>query len=135
MDDVLYLVHSVPKFDNTKQFINLDPSPLSNADHQFPGVYFSLITKQNRYREILYYSDNVLIFSKKLLEQKNWHININDYNGFINEENTFFSWELDKAVQKISENASDTEHSYVGNEVVFHDPVPFKYFMFIYSKI
>ena len=126
MEDVLYLVHTVETFDNTKQYVNLDPSPLEDVDHQFPGVYFTLITKQNRHREPLYYPDNVLIFSKKLLEQKNWHINMNDYNGFINEENTFFSWQLDKAVEKINKMAA-SKKSYVGNEVVFHDPVPIKF--------
>jgi len=122
MDDVLYLVHT--KSDG--KLVDLHPSPIENVNDQFPGVYFSLITKQNRYREPLYYENNILIYSKKLLEQRNYHININDYNGFINEQNTYFSWQLDKAVEKINEIASMNK-SHVGNEVVFHDTIPVSY--------
>jgi hypothetical protein len=124
MDDVLYLVHSVPKYDNTKPYVELCPSSITYD--QFPGVYFTLITKQNKFRESLYYPFNFLIFSKKLLLQHNYHININDYNGYINQENTYFSWQLDDAVKKIAEIAAGSK-SHVGNEVIFHDPVSLKY--------
>jgi hypothetical protein len=126
MDDVLYLVHSVPKYDNSKPFVNLCPSSINKADDQFPGVYFSLITKQNRFREPLHWAFNHLIFSKKLLFQYNYHINIYEYNGFINEENTYFSWQLDDAVKKINKKALINKN-FMGNEVVFHDPVSLKY--------
>jgi hypothetical protein len=122
MDDVLYLVHA--KYDG--KLVDLQPSPIENANDQFPGIYFSLITKQNRHREPLYYDNNILIYSKKLLEQQNYHININDYNGFINEQNTYFSWQLDKAVEKINHLVS-LNKSHVGNEVVFHDTIPLSY--------
>jgi hypothetical protein len=114
MNEILYLIHSTNNPFNINDINELIPSKLENAKEQFPGVYFSLITKNNIHTEPL--------FSKKLLEQKNYHINIRDYNGWINERNTFFSWELEKAVKKI--NNIDNE---IGNEVVFHDSISMKY--------
>ena len=122
MDDILYLIHSVDNPFDMNDITELMPSKLENAEKQFPGVFFSLITKHNIQTEPLYSHENILIFSKKLLEQNNYHINIRDYNGWINETNTYFSWELDKAVNKI--NIIDNE---IGNEVVFHDPISMKY--------
>ena len=122
MDEVLYLIHSTDNSFDINDIIELIPSKLENAEEQFPGVFFSLITKNNIHNEPLYSNDNILIFSKKLLEQKNYHINIRDYNGWINETNTFFSWQLDKAVNIINNIDND-----IGNEVVFHDPISIKY--------
>ena len=122
MDDILYLIHSTDNPFDINDIIELIPSKLENAEEQFPGVFFSLITKNNIHTEPLFSHDNILIFSKKLLEQKNYHINIRDYNGWINETNTFFSWQLDKAVDIINNIDND-----IGNEVVFHDPISIKY--------
>jgi len=122
MDRVLYLVHTKNYDINTTQWTELKTSGITDANHQFPGVYFTLITKDNIKKEELYHDKLILIFSKKLLEQQNYHININDYNGFINEKNTYFPWDLDKAVKKIKSNKKS-----IGNEVVFHDPIPMKY--------
>lgn len=122
MDDILYLIHSTDKSININDINELIPSKFENANEQFPGVYFSLITKYNINTEPLFSYKNILIFSKKLLLQKNFHINIRDYNGWINEYNTFFSWDLDKAVNII--NNFDNS---IGNEVVFHDPISIKY--------
>lgn len=122
MDDILYLIHAVDNPFNINDITELIPSKIENAEHQFPGVFFTLITKHNIRNEPLFSYDNILIFSKKLLEQKNYHINFRDYNGWINEENTYFHWELDKVVYKIN----NTENT-IGNEVVFHDSISMKY--------
>ena len=90
----------------------------STEDDQFPGVYFSLITKYNLKYERLFPGKNCLIFSKKLLEQQNYHINFVHYNGFINESNTYFSWELDKVIKKLKSHKGDFT-----NEVIFHDNI------------
>ena len=119
MDKVLYLIHSTHNFD--MNWNELKPSKIDDINHQFPGVYFTLITKNNLENQILYYSKNYLIFSKKLLEQENYHINIRDYNGFINEKNTYYSWNLDKAINKLNNKKNSM------NEIVFHDPIPLKY--------
>jgi hypothetical protein len=124
MDDILYLIHSTDNPFNINDITELIPSKLENAEQQFPGVYFSLITKNNIHTEPLYSHDNILIFSKKLLEQRNYHINIRDYNGWINESNTYFSWELDKAVNIINNFENN-----IGNEVVFHDSISIKYLL------
>jgi hypothetical protein len=122
MEDILYLIHSSDKELNINEIKELKPSKIENADDQYPGVYFTLVTKKNIRKEPLYSYKNILIFSKKLLEQKNYHINFRDYNGWINETNTYFSWELDKAVQRINNNDNT-----IGNEVVFHDSISMEY--------
>ena len=66
MDDILYLVHCVDNPFNINYITELIPSKIENAEHQFPGVFFSLITKHNIDTEPLYSYDNILIFSKKL---------------------------------------------------------------------
>jgi len=122
MEEILYLIHSVDNPFNINEIKELNPSKIENANHQFPGVFFSLITKKNIRTEPLYSHENILIFSKKLLEQKNYHINFRDYNGWINEKNTYLSWELEEAVKRINNNENN-----IGNEVVFHDSISMEY--------
>lgn len=117
-ENILYLLHTTDK--NIENSNELKKS--LNNDDQFPGVYFTLITKNNINYEKLFPAKKYLIFSKKLLEQQNYHINFIDYNGFINEYNTFFPWELDKVVKKIKLN-----RGVFLNEVVFHDNISLKY--------
>jgi hypothetical protein len=124
MEEILYLIHSTDKELNINEITELIPSKIEEAEQQFPGVYFSLITKNNIETEPLYSNKNILIFSKKLLEQRNYHINIRDYNGWINEKNTYFSWELEKAVKKIN-----SFQNWIGNEVVFHDAISIKHLL------
>ena len=119
MDDILYLVHCTSN-NNYEKWDALIPSEMDI--YQYPGVYFSLITKFNLNKEELYPAKYTLIFSKKLLQQNNYHINIYDYNGHINEENTYYPWNLDKVIEKINLN----KKAFM-NEVVFHDPIPMKY--------
>lgn len=125
MDEILYLVHTTYNFDyNWKE---LKTTSINNIQHQYPGVYLSLITKKNINKEELYGYNEILIFSKKLLEQENYHINIRDYNGYINEKNTYFPWELDKVIKKLNKPNKYN----IGNEVIFHDPIPLKYLCMI----
>jgi hypothetical protein len=119
MDDILYLLHCTAK-ETYEKWDALEPSEMDV--NQYPGVYFSLITKNNLLNETLYYSKYMLIFSKKLLKQQNYHINIQDYNGHINEENTYYPWNLDKAIDAINSD----KYKRI-NEVVFHDSIPMKY--------
>jgi hypothetical protein len=128
MEDILYLIHSSDKELNINEIKELKPSKIENANDQYPGVYFTLVTKKNIRKEPLYSYKNILIFSKKLLEQKNYHINFRDYNGWINETNTYFSWELDKAVNKLNNYKNR-----IGNEVVFHDSISMEY-LYLYIK-
>jgi hypothetical protein len=123
MDNILYLIHTTNTYDTT--WTELKTSSVDSIDDQFPGVYFSLITKDNLKTEGLFGYQTIMVFSKKLLEQENYHINIRDYNGFINEENTYYPWTLNKAVKKIKQIAK--KKYFIGNEVIFHDPIPMKY--------
>lgn len=150
-NNIYYLLHATDA-DYTK-FTHLKPSgsSIDELKDQFPGVYFSLITKENIDTELLSLGDTFLLFSVDLLLQNNYHINIRDMNGIINEHNTYFSWELDGAVKHI---INDIEHKKciqkanlamqnrdpkrlqkvkplynerTMNEIVFHDPVDMKY--------
>lgn len=132
MDDILYLVHSSDSYN--KSWTELKTSDITEFEYQFPGVYFTMITKDNLKKEGLYGYQTLLIFSKKLLEQENYHINISDYNGFINEKNTYYPWNLKSAVNKIKKIAN-TNKFYTGNEVIFHDPIPMKYLCIVINKI
>lgn len=129
MDDVLYLVHTTNKY--TNGWKELSAAKIENYKDQFPGVFLTLITKQN-INKVQLFLDNtqILIFSKRLLEQKNYHINLRDYNGFISETNTYFPWNLKAAVKKIN------NHTHIiGNEVVFHDLIPIDYLCLVINNL
>jgi len=119
----LYLVH-VTSDTNVTKWKELRTSD-KWSDKEFPGVYFSLITKDNFNKEQLFFGKKVMFFSVKLLEQHNWHMNMKDHNGFVSEYNTYFPWNIDEALKKIKSGS---------NEVVFHDPVSLKYLCQVVAK-
>ena len=131
-DDILYLVHiTSKKYKDGPDNLIWKEIQIRGID-QHPGCYFSLITKDNRLTEKLFPGTDCLIFSRNLLKQINYHINICDNNGFITEENTFFPWNLEEAVKRIKENAKlplDKEkvNYHRMNEVIFHDAVSMDY--------
>jgi hypothetical protein len=143
-DEIYYLVHITTKSnykDSDGNFLwkQLNPAPVDNGTDQFPGVYFSLITKDNILTENIFPGKFCLIFSRNLLKQFNYHINVGDNNGFITENNTYFPWNLKDAVEKIKENSkippSETDFSYhLMNEVIFHDAVPMEYCCLNFEK-
>jgi hypothetical protein len=135
-EEVYYLVHmtnpSCKNKDGTFAWKYLKAAPIDYGTDQFPGVYFTLITKDNLLTEELFFKCYCLIFSKNLLKQRNYHINITDNNGFITENNTYFPWNLKEAVEEIKKNSliipSETDINYhLMNEVIFHDSVPMEY--------
>ena len=131
-DDILYLVHITSKKYKDEDDNLIWKEIKTRGIDQHPGCYFSLITKYNRLTEKLFPGTDCLIFSRNLLKQINYHINICDNNGFITEENTFFPWNLEEAVKRIKENANlplDEEkvNYHRMNEVIFHDAVSMDY--------
>lgn len=121
MDDIFYLIHSIDKYNDKINELNI----LYMTNNQYPGVYFYIITKDNIDNENINENNYILIFSKKLLEQKNYHINIIDYNGFNNKKYTYYPWNLHDAIKHISTNIKNG--NIIGNEVIFYDPVPIDY--------
>lgn len=121
MEDIYYLLHKTK--DYNKDWEKLKTSSIDNSDDQFPGVYLTLITKYNIESEKLHSGRYVLIFSRKLLNQKNYHINIHDNNGMITETNTYYPWNINEAVDKIKKSTENTTMT----EVVFHDPISMDY--------
>jgi hypothetical protein len=77
----------------------------------------TLVTKGNINTEQFYYGDIMLIFSRRLLEQSNYHINYIDHNGIITQK-SLFSWNIDKFREY--ETIYDNN---IGNEVIFHDSI------------
>jgi hypothetical protein len=131
-EDILYLVHTTSKKYKDKDGNIIWTEIKASGTDQHPGAYFSLITKDNRLTEKLFPSTECLIFSRNLLKQTNYHINMCDNNGFITEGNTFFPWNLQEAVEKIRENSfipldEENVNYHRMNEVVFHDAVPIDY--------
>jgi hypothetical protein len=131
-DEILYLAHTTSKKYKDENGNLIWTEIKAAGTDQHPGSYFSLITKDNRLTEKLFPAIECLIFSRNLLKQNNYHINMCDNNGFITEGNTFFPWNLHGAVEKIRENAGlplDEEHVnyHRMNEVVIHDAVPMNY--------
>lgn len=122
MEDIYYLVHVT----NNSDCLNWSELRTSsfNTDHQFPGVYFSLITKDNIDTENIYPGKYILVFSKNLLYQKNYHINLVDYNGIITEKNTYYPWMLNNFISKNKELSSNGKRTM--NEIVFHDNIDMK---------
>jgi hypothetical protein len=123
MEDIYYLIHVTNNPDCTN-WKELKCCKFNIVD-QFPGVYLSVITKYNIDREIIFPGKYVLIFSKKLLYQNNYHINLKDYNGIITENNTYYPWSLSKFIN-INKNMCISGKSSM-NEIIFHDNIDMKY--------
>jgi hypothetical protein len=70
MNNVYYLIHRTNYYNDS--WTELKPSKIENYEHQFPGVYLSIITK-NTIETIKYNCKYILIFSIKLLKQKNFY--------------------------------------------------------------
>jgi hypothetical protein len=98
---------------------------------EFPGVYMSYITESDINKlideqPVLQFSKRIMfVFSKKLLEQKNYHCNIIDHNGHMTENLTYFSFNLDKMPNQsdVIKFYKDIYRSYPGNEIIFHDKI------------
>ena len=123
MDNIYYLVH-VTNNPNCLNWTELRTTPF-NTNDQFPGVYLTMITKDNIDKENIFPGKYIIILSKKLLFQKNYHVNLTDYNGIISEENTYFPWNLDKFMSKNRQLLLTKNRTQ--NEVVFHDNIDMKY--------
>jgi hypothetical protein len=123
MEEIYYLIHTT----NNPDCINWSELRTDefNIDDQFPGVYLSIITKDNINKEYIFPGKYIIILSKNLLLQQNYHINLTDYNGIVSEKNTFFPWNLDNFISK-SNNLSSSE-TRTQSEIVFHDNIDMKY--------
>jgi len=123
MDEIYYLIHTT----NNPDCINWTELKTAkfNTDDQFPGVFLSIITKKNVNKEFIFPSKYIIILSKKLMLQQNYHMNLRDHNGIVSEKNTYFPWNLDNFISKSNHLLSS--ESRPENEVVFHDNIDMKY--------
>lgn len=139
LEDVLYLVH-ITKTNPNEWIEKKLKSAIFDTRDQFPGVFFSIVTKQNEANVNLYPGGNYkLYFSKNLLKQKNFHINMGDFQGYIGQNMTYYPWQLPTAlesIKRIAEVKTEKDKEFkekftiFGNnavELVFHDDVLFDY--------
>jgi hypothetical protein len=96
-----------------------------NFCDEFPGVYMSYISKSDIKKKISYIGKVLLIFDKTLLQQKNYHINLVDNNGYISENITYFPFNLHKLPNKedIEKFYKNIYGSTPSNEIIFHDKI------------
>jgi len=123
--DLYYLLHATNE--DYTSFDELKTAGTSDYELrcQFPGVFFSLITRDNLDTEVLFDKKYYLLFSIDLLKQKNYHINIRDMNGIISEHNTLFYWQLNEVANRIKTDVKINIKTM--NEVVFHDNISVKH--------
>lgn len=119
MEDILYLAHVIPNKNILDKILRYGGLKTNGEFYdQFPGVFFTLITRSNINTERLFFpAKYILLFSRKLLYQNNYHFNYLDYNGIITNK-TLFPWTLNN--MNHHEVLGD---NFIGNEVVFHDDV------------
>lgn len=93
--------------------------------YEFPGIFMTYITKNDVHNFVRYWGEITLVFSKKLLNQKNYHINIIDNNGYISENLTYFNFNIDKMPNQkdVIDFYKKIYKDYPGNEIVFHDKI------------
>lgn len=96
-----------------------------NFCEEFPGVYMSYVSKSDIKKKICYIGKVLLIFDKTLLQQKNYHINLVDNNGYISENITYFPYNLHKLPKKeiIETFYKNIYGSTPSNEIIFHDKI------------
>ena len=101
------------------------PFTLNPGD--FPGVYMSLVYDLDIYKEKIKKFDDlksnvILIFPLELLEQQNWHFNINDRCGAIGYD-TYFPENISSSPHIDDIISYYTKEKYIDNEVIFHHSV------------
>lgn len=95
-------------------------SPSAYGGDSYPGVYMGLITENDLYKKIKYIMPITLVFCRTLLARSDFIYNKDDSNGFSNKDLTITSL-------KDLNSYIDKDNHDLGNEVVFHNPVPLKY--------
>lgn len=99
--------------------------PLSRFE--FPGLYMNALPvhRAGTVRNSEEMEDIAIVFPIDILEQHNWHFNIIDQNGYIN-QNTFCKATEDQIpnMKNVIEFYEKTNKYYPGNELVFHDGIP-----------
>lgn len=110
---------------NKKNFDQISSvTTYANVDEsEFPGVFTSLLLKQNVGYELD--EEIFLIFSKVLLKQKNYHIRTFDNMGLLDQD-AYSREYIDKALEVIRKNIAKGgfyDHRLSDNELVFHNPI------------
>jgi len=118
-ENLLYLVHTSGM--KPDEIIDGELKTSKINKYQFPGVFFSLITKFNYNKENFYPNKYYYYFPIDLLNLNNYHFNIIDYNGGLSQFNTYYPFNLQEGLEVLFKN-----DNYM-NEIVFHDNIKMKY--------
>lgn len=98
--------------------------PFRVCPGDFPGVYMHLVDDLDKFtRSSLCDNTVILIFPLELLQQHNWHFNINDRCGSIGYD-TYFPETFEQSPHIDDIHKYYTEDKYIGNELIFHHSVP-----------
>jgi hypothetical protein len=94
----------------------------ASIKHQFPGIYCEIIPKNTEWS---FFTKIVIIFSTDLLKQNNWHLNLADQNGKINNK-TYVKNTIGQLgnYQKIIKKLKEHGDGYT--ELVFHNQINIK---------
>ena len=96
---------------------------------QYPGLYMGLTNKLPQLGE----GEMAVLFSKDILKQHNWHLNLFDRNGTVG----FDTYTCENII--MVPPYADVERYYIEkagryhNEVVFHDSIPLQNAVYIYK--
>ncbi len=96
---------------------------------QFPGFFTEIKTQNNFFNYItpsfVYGKEITVLLSLSLLKQKNWHFNVFDNYGIIN-NNTFSAESLSKYISMLPilwKTYYDEYELSISNELIFHDDI------------
>lgn len=94
---------------------------------EYPGIYFTALNKYDNGNvlDAYDYAEDVvyLVFSTSLLLRNDWHLNVNDQNGYINHL-TYCRDTIEDYPHDASRWFTDvTGLKFIGNELIFHNKV------------
>lgn len=90
---------------------------------QYPGIYLNGMPVHEAGLDNIYTA--MIVFPVDILQQNNWHFNVIDQNGYIN-QNTYCknTMHLIPDLEKVETFFRNTGQGFPGNELVFHDGLP-----------
>jgi hypothetical protein len=105
---------------NDKIFKNKNKISMEYFKFEYPGIYMSYYSNDIIKNKKPY--DIEIMFGVELLEQKNYHLNLIDHNGYIMENLTFSDYNIDKLPNLGRVNNFYKSDGY-NNEIIFHDKI------------
>jgi hypothetical protein len=113
---------SILKSGAVKSPYGKNPDDFKITRKKFPGVYCSVHTIYDIHKKNI--NPITIVFSKKILDAYNYHFNLIENDGYIN-ENTLVNQTM--SLYPPQKDVESFFLDYKGNELVFHDDIPIHY--------